>query len=56
MTALIAPNLDTVNSDGLAILGLALVGGLILNLMPCVLPVLAVKFAGRRKQGWQVPP
>jgi suppressor for copper-sensitivity B len=44
MTGFIAPNLDAVNSYGLfTILGLALVGGLILNLMPCVLPVLAVK-------------
>ena len=31
---------------GLAILGLAFLGGLILNLMPCVLPVLAIKLAG----------
>ena len=47
MTALIAPNLDAVNGYGLfTILGLALVGGLILNLMPCVLPVLAVKLLG----------
>jgi suppressor for copper-sensitivity B len=30
----------------LAILGLALVGGLILNLMPCVLPVLSIKLMG----------
>ncbi|MEO0882378.1 MAG: thioredoxin family protein [Pseudomonadota bacterium] len=29
-----------------AIIGLALVGGLILNLMPCVLPVLAIKAVG----------
>jgi suppressor for copper-sensitivity B len=30
----------------LAILGLALAGGLILNLMPCVLPVLSIKLMG----------
>ncbi len=30
----------------LAILGLALIGGLILNLMPCVLPVLSLKVLG----------
>ncbi|MEQ8665735.1 MAG: protein-disulfide reductase DsbD family protein [Rhodospirillales bacterium] len=30
----------------LTILGLAFLGGLILNLMPCVLPVLAIKLAG----------
>ncbi|MCW9040317.1 MAG: thioredoxin family protein, partial [Rhodospirillales bacterium] len=30
----------------LAILGLALIGGLILNLMPCVLPVLSIKLLG----------
>jgi suppressor for copper-sensitivity B len=41
------PRLGTVtplNSQGrLAIVGLALLGGLILNLMPCVLPVLSLK-------------
>lgn len=31
---------------GLAIIGLAFLGGLILNLMPCVLPVLSIKLAG----------
>ncbi len=35
----------------LAILGLALLGGLILNLMPCVLPVLSIKFIGIISQG-----
>lgn len=35
----------------LAALGLALVGGLILNLMPCVLPVLSLKVMGFVKQG-----
>ena len=35
----------------LAILGLALLGGLILNLMPCVLPVLSLKLLSLLKQG-----
>jgi len=52
MTVFVAPNLDAVNGDGmLAILGLALVGGLILNLMPCVLPVLAIKLLGVVSKG-----
>ncbi len=34
-----------------AILGLALLGGLILNLMPCVLPVLSIKLLGVVRQG-----
>lgn len=36
-----------------AILGVALLGGLILNLMPCVLPVLGIKFIGVVSQGGQ---
>jgi suppressor for copper-sensitivity B len=52
MTGFIAPNLGAVNGDGLfAILGLALIGGLILNLMPCVLPVLAIKLLGVVNKG-----
>ena len=35
----------------LAILGLALLGGLILNLMPCVLPVLSIKLLSAVSQG-----
>ncbi|MFO0456383.1 MAG: protein-disulfide reductase DsbD family protein, partial [Alphaproteobacteria bacterium] len=35
----------------LLILGLALLGGLILNLMPCVLPVLSLKALGLAKKG-----
>ena len=35
----------------LAILGFALLGGLILNLMPCVLPVLSIKFLGMLGHG-----
>jgi thiol:disulfide interchange protein len=39
------------NSGLLLILGLALLGGLILNLMPCVLPVLSLKALGLAKKG-----
>ncbi len=35
----------------LAVLGLALLGGLILNLMPCVLPVLSIKLMGVVSKG-----
>jgi suppressor for copper-sensitivity B len=35
----------------LAVLGLAFLGGLILNLMPCVLPVLSLKLIGVLKHG-----
>ncbi|MBW4025266.1 MAG: protein-disulfide reductase [Proteobacteria bacterium] len=37
------PRLPDTSSSRLAILGMALLGGLILNLMPCVLPVLSLK-------------
>ena len=39
------------NTGLLLILGLALLGGLILNLMPCVLPVLSLKALGLAKKG-----
>ncbi len=39
----------------LAMLGLALLGGLILNLMPCVLPVLSLKFLSVVSQGGRAP-
>ena len=39
------------NTGFLLILGLALLGGLILNLMPCVLPVLSLKALGLAKKG-----
>ncbi|WP_158810495.1 protein-disulfide reductase DsbD [Beijerinckia sp. L45] len=39
----------------LAMLGIALLGGLILNLMPCVLPVLSIKFIGVVSQGGRAP-
>ena len=35
----------------LAVIGLALLGGLILNLMPCVLPVLSIKLMGIVSKG-----
>ena len=41
----IAPDLAFTNSGMWAIAALAFLGGLILNLMPCVLPVLAIKLA-----------
>ncbi|MBP2298414.1 protein-disulfide reductase DsbD family protein [Azospirillum picis] len=39
----------------LAMLGVALLGGLILNLMPCVLPVLSLKLMSVVKHGGQAP-
>jgi len=39
----------------LAILGLALLGGLILNLMPCVLPVLSIKLLAVVSHGGEAP-
>jgi thiol:disulfide interchange protein len=39
----------------LAILGLALLGGLILNVMPCVLPVIALKILGFVNQSREEP-
>ena len=39
----------------LAMLGLALLGGLILNLMPCVLPVLSIKLLSVVTQGGRAP-
>lgn len=38
-----------------AMLGLAFVGGLILNIMPCVLPVIALKILGFVKQSGEQP-
>ena len=38
-----------------AMLGIALLGGLILNLMPCVLPVLSLKFFSVVSQGGKAP-
>jgi thiol:disulfide interchange protein DsbD len=43
---------STVSSNGLfAALALALIGGLILNLMPCVLPMLSIKAIGLLESG-----
>jgi suppressor for copper-sensitivity B len=39
----------------IAVLGVALLGGLILNLMPCVLPVLSIKLLGLVGQGGRAP-
>ncbi|WP_042443658.1 protein-disulfide reductase DsbD family protein [Azospirillum sp. B510] len=39
----------------MAMLGVALLGGLILNLMPCVLPVLSLKLMSVVKQGGRAP-
>ncbi len=39
----------------LAMLGVAVLGGLILNLMPCVLPVLSLKFVSVIGQGGRAP-
>ena len=40
---------------GLGMLGLAFLGGLILNLMPCVLPLLALKLFAALRLGGQAP-
>ena len=53
-----APGRGTAAAAGiglLAILGLALVGGLILNLMPCVLPVLSLKLLALVGHGGESP-
>ncbi|OJX73865.1 protein-disulfide reductase DsbD domain-containing protein [Magnetospirillum sp. 64-120] len=46
-----APVLDDGGSPVWAMLGIALLGGLILNLMPCVLPVLSIKVLGALGHG-----
>ncbi len=46
---------ETGGPSFLAMLGIALVGGLILNLMPCVLPVLSLKFIAVVSQGGRAP-
>ncbi len=45
------PVVSTAKTSLWAILGLALLGGLILNLMPCVLPVLSLKILGAISHG-----
>lgn len=50
--AAVPPYEKTRTSDGMAlvwVLFIALIGGLILNVMPCVLPVLAIKFSSALK-------
>ncbi len=47
---LMAPQLNN-GTSLVVILGLALLGGLILNLMPCVLPVLSIKLMGAISHG-----
>ena len=46
---------ETPGPSLLAMLGVALIGGLILNLMPCVLPVLSLKFISVVSQGGRAP-
>lgn len=51
-----SPTSTTAESAGLlAMLGLAFVGGLILNIMPCVLPVIALKILGFVNQSREQP-
>ena len=50
--AFLFPSSDAVTGGGLfPILGLAVLGGLVLNLMPCVLPVLSIKLIGVVSKG-----
>lgn len=46
---------ETKGRSVLAILGLAFLGGLILNIMPCVLPVIALKILGFVNQSREAP-
>ncbi len=46
---------ETPGPSLIAMLGVALIGGLILNLMPCVLPVLSLKFISVVSQGGRAP-
>lgn len=50
-----APALSSDLATLAGILGLAFLGGLILNLMPCVLPVLSLKLLSVAKQGGRAP-
>lgn len=47
--------LETPGPSLIVMLGIALLGGLILNLMPCVLPVLSLKFISVVSQGGRAP-
>ena len=46
---------ETPGPSLIAMIGVALLGGLILNLMPCVLPVLSLKFISVVSQGGRAP-
>ena len=46
---------ETQQESLLAMIGIALLGGLILNLMPCVLPVLSLKLLSVLRQGGRAP-
>ncbi len=48
-----ADTVEPINLNLLPILGYGILGGLILNLMPCVLPVLGLKLMSFAKQGGQ---
>jgi thiol:disulfide interchange protein DsbD len=50
-----APAAGKVQTSLLAMLGLAFLGGLILNVMPCVLPVIALKVLGFVHQSQEAP-
>lgn len=51
----VQPSAPAVASGALAAVGLALIGGLILNLMPCVFPVLAMKAASLASSAHDAP-
>jgi len=47
----VSPERRTSNAGFFSLLGAAFLGGLILNVMPCVLPVIAIKILGFVRQG-----
>ena len=49
------PKKPTTETSLFAMLGLAFIGGLILNIMPCVLPVIALKILGFVNQSREAP-
>ncbi len=53
--AVVAPTKAKVETSLFAMLGLAFIGGLILNIMPCVLPVIALKILGFVNQSREAP-
>lgn len=50
-----SPSVDQPKQSLIAMLGLAFLGGLILNIMPCVLPVIALKILGFVNQSKEDP-